>query len=120
MYCYVWSYVVRPEHLLAFQIAYGPDGDWCQFFRRDPEYIRTNFLGDLDNPTRFMTIDFWTSREACLSFRERFGSEFEALDKNFGQLTVEEVYLGDFEVLDEPNSPGRSESRHVGKHSNFP
>jgi hypothetical protein len=108
MYCYVWSYVVRPECLQAFQIAYGPDGDWVRFFRRDREYIRTNFFVDRDNPTRFMTIDFWTSREACLSFRERFCSEFEALDKGFGQLTVQEVHLGDFDVLDEPVSPGQS------------
>jgi hypothetical protein len=104
MYCYVWSYVARPECSPAFRIAYGPDGDWVRFFRRDPAYIRTSFLGDLDDPARFMTIDFWTSREACISFRERFGSEFEALDKSLGQLTVEEVHLGDFEILDEPVS----------------
>jgi hypothetical protein len=104
MYCYVWSYVVRLECSPAFRIAYGPDGDWVRFFQRDSEYIRTSFLGDLDDPMRFMTIDFWTSREACISFRERFGSEFEALDKSFGQLTVEEVHLGDFKVLDEPVS----------------
>ena len=110
MYCYVWSYVVRPEYLPAFRTAYGPDGDWVRFFRRDPGYIRTNFLGDLDNPTRFMAIDFLTSREACLSFRERFGGEFEALDKSFGQFTVEEIHFGDFEVLDGPSWPGRSRS----------
>ena len=97
MYCYVWSYVVRPEYLQAFRVAYDPDGEWVQLFRRDPEYIRTNLLSDRDNPTRFMTIDFWSSREACVSFRERFRSEFEALDKNFEQLTVEEVHLGDFD-----------------------
>ena len=72
MFCYVWSYVVRPECLSAFRTAYGTDGDWVRLFRRDPEYVRTNFLGDRDNPTRFMTIDFWTNREAYLSFRERF------------------------------------------------
>ncbi len=101
MYCYVWSYVVRPECLPAFRTAYGPDGDWVRLFQRDPEYIRTNFLGDLENPTRFMTIDFWTSREAFLSFRDRFRSEFEALDKSFDRLTVQESHLGDFRVLDE-------------------
>ncbi len=105
MYCYVWSYVVRPECLPAFRTAYGPDGDWVRLFQRDPEYIRTNFLGDLENPARFMTIDFWTSREACLSFRDRFRSEFEALDKSCDRLTVQESHLGDFEVLDKPDSP---------------
>jgi hypothetical protein len=104
MYCYVWSFVVRPECSQAFRRAYGPDGDWIRLFRRDPEYVRTDFLGDRDDPTRFMTIDFWTSREACLSFRERFRSEFDALDKSFEPLTVKEVHLGDFEVLDGPVS----------------
>ena len=107
MFCYVWSYVVRPECLPAFRTAYGPDGDWAQFFRRDPEYIRTHLLGDRDHPTRFMTVDFWTSREACFSFRKKFSSEFEALDKSFDQLTVQESHLGDFDVLDGPNSAER-------------
>jgi hypothetical protein len=108
MFCYAWSYVVRFECLPAFRTAYGADGDWVRLFRRDREYIRTHLLGDCDHPTRFMTIDFWTSREAYLSFRKRFGSEFEALDKSFDQLTVEELHLGDFDVLDEPNSTGRA------------
>ena len=107
MFCYVWSYVVRPESLRPFRAAYGPDGAWVRLFQRDPEYIRTNFLGELTDPTRFMTIDYWTSREACLSFRERFRSEFEALDQSFEPLTLEESHLGDFEVLDATNSPER-------------
>ena len=107
MFCYAWSYVVRPECLSAFRTAYGPEGDWVRLFRRDPEYVRTNFLGDCDNPARFITIDFWTSREACLSFRERFRGEFEALDKSFDQLTVQESHLGDFEVLEESISAER-------------
>jgi hypothetical protein len=98
MYCYVWLFVVRPECLQAFRIAYGPEGEWVRLFRRDPEYIRTNFLSDRDNATHFITIDFWSSREACMSFRERFGSEFEALDKGFEHLTEQEVHLGDFDV----------------------
>jgi hypothetical protein len=105
MYCYVWTYVVRPEHLHAFRAGYGPEGEWVDLFRRDPEYICTRFLGDRNNPTRFMTIDFWSSREACMSFRDRFRIEFEALDKRFEELTVQEVHVGDFDVLDEGPSP---------------
>lgn len=101
MYCYVWSYLVRPEYLQAFRMAYGPEGDWVQLFGRDPEYIRTTLLGDRDNPARFVTIDFWSSREACVSFRERFRNEFDALDGSFERLTLPEVHLGDFDVLDE-------------------
>jgi hypothetical protein len=97
MYCYVWPYVVRPACLQTFRIAYGPKGDWVQLFRCDPEHIRTHLLSDHNDSARFMTIDYWSS-EACVAFRERFYGEFEALDKRFEQLTLEEVHLGDFDV----------------------
>ena len=101
MYCYVWSFVVRPEHIKEFEDAYGPEGDWARFFRTDPEYIRTYLFGDRNNPSRFLTVDFWSSYEAWVSFRERFASQFEALDKTFEQITMEEKQIGSFNVLGE-------------------
>jgi hypothetical protein len=101
MYCYVWSFVVRSEYVKEFQTAYGPEGDWARFFRSDPEYIRTHLLGDRDNPARFITVDFWSSYEAWASFRVRFASRFEALDKICEQFTIEEVQIGSFNVLGE-------------------
>ena len=106
MYCYVWSYFVRPEFVQEFQTAYGPEGDWGRFFRRDSAYIRTSLLADRDNPTRFMTIDYWWSYEAWASFRQRFGSEFETLDKKFERLTWEEKHIGSFNLLDQDRPPG--------------
>jgi hypothetical protein len=82
-----------------------------RLFRRDPEYIRTDFLADRDDPARFMTIDFWTSREACMSFRERFHGEFEALDQRFGEFTVQELHLGDFDLQDKTVPSGGIEVR---------
>jgi len=99
MYCYVWSFIVRPEFAKEFQAAYGPDGDWARFFRSDPEYFRTRLLKDRENPTRFVTIDFWTSYEACISFRDRFRAQFDSLDKSFERFTVEEVQIGSFDVV---------------------
>ena len=99
MYCYVWTYVVRSESLEAFRIAYGPEGEWVRLFRRDPEYVRTTLLADREDPTRFMTLDFWTSREACVAFRERFAREFEALDRRFQEFTMQEVHTGDYDVM---------------------
>ena len=101
MYCYVWSFVVRPEYVKDFQAAYGPDGDWTHFFRRDPEYIRTYLFNDRDNPARFLTIDFWSSYDACASFRERFSSEFEALDQSYERFMMEEVKIGSFDTSGE-------------------
>ena len=101
MYCYVWSFTVRPEYVDEFQVAYGPTGDWARFFASDPGYIRTSLLADRQNPTRFLTLDFWSSYEACVSFREGFSSQFEALDKSFERFTTEEVQFGSFHVLGE-------------------
>jgi len=101
VYCYVWSFIVRPEHLEEFQNAYGPDGDWARLFRRDPQYIHTDLLRDRDNPARFLTVDFWSSENACASFRARFSSDFEALDKSCERFTIEETRIGGFDVLSE-------------------
>ena len=101
MYCYIWSFTVRPEHLEEFQNAYGPNGDWAQLFRRDPQYIRTDLLRDRDHPARFLTIDFWSNSEACVSFRARFRAEFEAIDKSCARFTVEEARIGSFDVSSE-------------------
>jgi hypothetical protein len=99
MYAYVWSYVVRPEYVGSFRAAYGPKGEWVQLFRRDREYLRTDLLSNHGDPTRFMTIDFWSSREAFQSFRVRYSDEFNALDDRLAELTVEELHLGDFDVV---------------------
>lgn len=101
MYCYIWSFVVRPEHVKEFQAAYGPEGDWARFFRNDREYVRTHLLSDRENPARFITVDFWSSYEAWVSFRDRFASRFDALDKTFEQFTIQEVQIGSFNVLGE-------------------
>lgn len=99
MYCYIWSFAVRPEHRNEFQAAYGPDGDWALFFRTDPAYISTSLLVDRTNPTRFLTIDCWSSYEAWASFRKRFDEKFESLDKSFERWTVEETQIGSFDVV---------------------
>jgi hypothetical protein len=111
MYCYVWSYLVRPECLDAFRVAYGPEGDWERLFRRDPNYIHTDLLSDKDNSAQFMTLDFWTSSEAREAFRENFSTEFEALDKHCGEFTNQEVHVGDYEVL---NGAEAATSHHGG------
>jgi heme-degrading monooxygenase HmoA len=99
MYCYVWEYEVRGERQSTFENAYGPEGEWVQLFQRDPGYVRTILLRGRESRARFVTVDFWTSREAFQAFRERFRTEFEALDERFEALTRRETYLGDFDIV---------------------
>lgn len=104
MYCYVWSFLVHSEYVREFESAYGPEGDWSRLFRNDPQYIRTQLLVDRDHPGRFLTIDFWSSYEACAAFRKRCAAEFDALNKSFEKFTIEEVQVGSFEAFGEGGS----------------
>jgi heme-degrading monooxygenase HmoA len=97
MYCYVWEYRVRPEHVDEFHSQYGPDGPWVALFRLAPGYVSTQLLQDRDDASRFLTVDSWESAADYASFRERFGREFVELDTRFEALTESETHLGDFE-----------------------
>ena len=99
MYCYIWEFRVDAEHDAEFRAAYGDAGEWVALFRRDPHYIRTELLRDRDDPSRYLTIDYWTSREACLSFRATFETEFESIDRKYEAITQRETPLGEFELI---------------------
>lgn len=99
MFCYVWEFVAAAGQEEAFARAYGPDGPWVQLFKRDPQYIRTELSRDADDPRRFITIDYWTSRDACRAFRTRAGDEFARIDSACEQYTERERHIGDFEIL---------------------
>jgi len=97
-FAYIWEYRVKEDHIEVFRRIYAPDGEWVQMFLRAEGYMRTELYQDVDNPTRFVTTDFWTSRKARDAFRETFRAEFEELDERCEALTIEERCLGDFDV----------------------
>lgn len=103
MFCYVWEYRVRPENVSTFEAGYGPSGEWVDLFSRDPRYLRTELLRDREDPSRFITIDYWTSREACLAFREQWREQFTTIDQKYDEITESEMHLGDFDVDPEPS-----------------
>ena len=99
MYCYIWEYAVEPEFQAHFERLYGPDGAWVALFKTDPNYIRTELLRDRSKAFRYVTIDYWTSKEACLAFRKKHRSRFDAIDSEGDRLTLNEAKLGDFDLL---------------------
>lgn len=99
MYCYVWEYRVAAESREAFEQEYGPTGSWVRLFARDPAYLGTELLRDGARAGRYLTVDRWSSREACRAFREGHREEFEAIDRRCEQLTEEERSLGDFDLV---------------------
>ncbi len=42
----VWEYEVRPEKVAAFEVLYGPEGDWAYLFSRADGYVETRLLRD--------------------------------------------------------------------------
>lgn len=98
-FVYIWEYRVRPESVAAFELAYGPDGDWVRLFRKHAGYLGTELLRDAADPTSYRTIDRWRSRADRDRCRQKAAAEFDAIDRACAALTVEERHLGDFEAV---------------------
>jgi heme-degrading monooxygenase HmoA len=98
-FAYIWEYRVGEDQIETFRRVYGPDGDWVRLFRRAEGYVRTELYQNVDEPARFITTDFWTSKTARDAFREQFRTEFGELDERCQALTIEERCLGDFDVI---------------------
>ena len=95
-FVYVWAYRVPSQSAERFRRLYGPEGAWVQLFRQASGYLDTHLYQDLNDRDRYMTIDRWETEEAFRSFRARFAREFEQLDGEGGDLTLEETPLGEF------------------------
>jgi heme-degrading monooxygenase HmoA len=93
-YAYIWQYVVGPEFEEDFENAYGPDGPWVELFRCAGGYIRTELYRDRQNPSHYLTIDYWESFEAYQGFRNSMASKFEEIDAQCEKFTLEEKELG--------------------------
>lgn len=63
-----------------FELAYGAQGDWARLFAAGEGYRGTQLLRDHADPLRYLTLDFWSSREAHDGSRGQHRSEYELLD----------------------------------------
>ena len=92
--------VSRPGgHGGTLEKAYGPRGDWARFFARDEGYVRTDLNHDLKDGRRYVTLDFWVSRETYENFRQQHAAEYGELDQKFEELTEKELEIGKFERI---------------------
>src|SRR5579864_3209629 len=96
MYIIVWEFIIRAERAGEFEAIYGPQGDWAQLFAKAEGYRETQLLRDTSNPSRYVTLDFWTSREAYEGFRREHEREYLALDERCERLTLKEHKWGEF------------------------
>ena len=94
MHSIVWAYRVTPGREPEFERMYGADGDWARLFRRSADYLGTQLFRDTADAARYVTVDHWTSQEACEDFLQRVRDDYAVLDARGDMLTVEEARLG--------------------------
>ena len=82
-----------------FEQTYGPEGRWVEFFRQSDGYIGSELIRDFKDGLRYVTLDFWGSREAYETFRGRHRAEYEAIDRECEKMTESEVEVGRFERM---------------------
>ncbi len=96
MYVILWEFIIRAECASEFEAIYGPQGEWAVLFAKGEGYRETQLMRDTSDALRYLTLDFWTSREAHDRFRREHEREYMALDKRCERLTVKEHRLGEF------------------------
>ncbi len=98
VFAYIWEYIVKEDYLLEFKKIYGLEGDWVKLFRKADGYIKTDLHQDALNTSRFLTIDYWETKESRDNFREQYLKEFELLDQHCENFTEQEKFVGDFNL----------------------
>lgn len=96
VYSYVWEFRVISGCESEFERIYGVQGEWAQLFSKGDGYLGTELHRDLKAAGRYLTVDYWTSKAACVAFRLKFKAEFDELDERCESLTEEERLIGEF------------------------
>ena len=92
----MWEFEVREGCEAAFLQAYASDGVWARLFRKSPEFLGVELVQSVKHSKRYFTLDAWTSRKACESFRYEYSESYETLDVKLAGLTEWERQIGAF------------------------
>lgn len=91
MYVVLWRFTTNAPTEL--ERHYGPEGTWAALFRNSSDYIRTDLLRGADH---YLTLDWWTSREAYEGFRAAHAAEYARIDAMCEALTKSEEKIGEY------------------------
>ena len=92
----IWEFHVTPRKRHAFELAYGPDGEWAMFFQTGKGYLGTELICDSNEPDRYITLDHWKSRKHYEIFKRQNRKMYEIIDEKCEALTTKEVEIGMF------------------------
>lgn len=95
MIALVFRYEARDAE--AFERAYGPEGEWAQFFRHGRGYIGTELLRDVEEADRYLVIDRWESADAYNAFLAEHDDEYMRRSDESRFHYLQELRFGTFE-----------------------
>jgi len=90
MFVVLWEFEVKPGCEARFEKLYGPSGEWAALFSTDSRYQQTRLLRDTTHSARYITLDFWESRESHENFLQKHAAEYQVLDSLGEVLTNNE------------------------------
>ena len=95
-YLVIWEFHVRQGREPAFEKSYGSEGSWAQLFGKGEGFVATELNRDVKEPGRYLTLDFWSSREAYESFRQQHAARYKEIDAECEEMTESEAEIGRF------------------------
>jgi len=93
----VFEYRVSEHQTPAFERAYGSDGEWARFFRKDPAYRGSELWVFTAAPGRYVVVDRWDSEDAYRAFRDGHRAEYERRSAESEPLYEIERVVGELE-----------------------
>jgi heme-degrading monooxygenase HmoA len=93
----IFTYEVMDNN--GFEKAYGPEGDWAQFFGTGAGFIGTELLRDVESAGRYVVVDRWETREAYNAFVAANKDEYMRRVDDTAFHHVQELRLGTFESV---------------------
>ena len=100
MFTIIWRFTIRPEARRRFESIYGPNGRWATLFGHSHGYRGTDLLRSNTEPHTYFTIDRWESEQEFQEFKQKFATEYAALDHECEGLTESETRIGSFTPID--------------------
>ncbi|HVS86443.1 MAG TPA: antibiotic biosynthesis monooxygenase [Gaiellaceae bacterium] len=97
MIALVFSYEVRDA--AEFERAYGPAGEWADFFRQGRGYVGTELLRDVEAPGRYLVVDRWESVDAYNAFVAEHRDDYMARVDDTRFHYDSELRFGTFESV---------------------
>jgi heme-degrading monooxygenase HmoA len=98
-YIRIWELQAKPGSEAEFERVFGPGGEWENLFKKTKAFLGTEIFRDMENPSRYMLVDRFSSQAAFQQFLEKFRAQYDELDKMYEPLCASDIRVGSFVEL---------------------